>query len=227
MKMKQFKTVGLTALLIAAYPVTVHADSKTSAGDSVVNIKVVSGKGSISSGSGFFIDNNLVMTASHVIHKQGTEYIRLFSKDYSYANASVAYDDTKNDIAILKVDTDSNKTFSKTIIPFKFIETPKDGEKLTIIGWPTEEIKHDNKPGTVYLLKYESVYSVSTGELKQQGETLVMSNAIKSGYSGGPVLNQKGNVVGMAWAHRPDTGESLAIPMDKLVNDLRDYYLNK
>ena len=125
----------------------------------------------------------------------------------------------ENDIALLKVEAED--------LPALVLNTSGDlivGQNVYVIGNPLGELTYTLTDGIVSALDREIAVesNVSIGMFQ-------ISAAINSGNSGGPVFNDKGEVIGIASAKYADTGvEGLgfAIPIEdamEIVDDLIQY----
>jgi S1-C subfamily serine protease len=140
---------------------------------------------SASSGTGFFISKNGdLVTNYHVI--EGCKDIKVFYKSNAYIANTLAIDKI-NDLAILKIDQRVNQYY---------VVSDKDPELLQnviVAGFPlgknvSESIK-TSKGSITALAGYGDNYS----EFQTDA-------ALNSGNSGGPIMNDKGEVVGVAVA---------------------------
>ena len=157
----------------------------------------------IGQGSGFFIDNNgYFVTNYHVIEGAYTAKVKTITGKEYPVNGIVAKD-VEADIVKLSVDiTDGN------VIPLKLSSyVPTEGEDVVVIGNP---------------LGLES--SVSTGivsavrDIPAFGKILQITAPVSPGSSGSPVINTKGEVIGIATLIFTE-GQNLnfAIPSDKII----------
>ena len=135
------------------------------------------------SGTGFFIaDNGYVATNFHVIDGCRDLKVRYHSKDYM---AAVTIKDEKNDLAILKLN-DFNEAVPKISINTR----PQLGENLYVYGFPLSGILSDTGNFTT-----GSVTSLQG--IANDSSAIQLSAPIQPGNSGGAVLDDKGNVIGI------------------------------
>ncbi len=141
-------------------------------------------KQSLSQGSCFFISSDgVVVTNHHVVNdRQSFEIIDNNKKSYS---AIIEKLDPSNDLAILKVKTSNHEylNISKSKI--------KTGQEVFAVGYPVSNILGTNVKFT------DGVISSTTG-MKNMANMFQMTVPIQPGNSGGPVLNMKGEVVGIS-----------------------------
>ena len=143
--------------------------------------------------------------------------VAIYSGD-EYDAVIVGYDE-ENDVALLKIDATG-----LTPVTIGSIEGTKVGETVYAIGNPLGELTYTFTNGIVSALDREIV--TESGISINMFQTNV---AINAGNSGGPVINSRGEIVGIASAKYSDTGvEGLgfAIPIDdamKIANDIVTY----
>lgn len=141
------------------------------------------------SGTGFFIESNLIVTNKHVVERADNinVLIEIDGKSRS-VEAEILLINNRADIAILRInpaDANSNQPY--------FYISPKEleiGEKIYVLGYPTPEILG----GSIKLT--DGIVNSKSGFL---GDTSLyqISAAIQPGNSGSPLLNEKGEVKGI------------------------------
>lgn len=134
-------------------------------------------------GTGFLIDGKgLLVTNAHVVRNAKTVVVQ--NRKGENFNARVVFTDLAKDLVILKIEDDSFKSLVN--IPYGISKSATDlAEPIFTLGYPRNEIVY----GQGYL-------SAKTGF---NGDTLSCQIAIAAnpGNSGGPVLNQNGEVIGI------------------------------
>ena len=144
-------------------------------------------------GSGFFYKSNLIVTNYHVVQFQ--ESLSIVMYDGKRVNATVEGVDPGIDIAILKV---AGVTAPRTLV-FGDSSRLIPGQKMIVLGTP---LKYNNFVST-------GVFSATTRDLGQRADGLgqeigqygLTTASIQGGSSGGPVLDSRGSVVGVADAN--------------------------
>jgi S1-C subfamily serine protease len=136
-------------------------------------------------GSAFFVnDQGMALTNQHVVGNCASVYARLRSGEL--ATVSVLATDRENDLALLKVAT-SNKEFAQLRIGLPRI---RQGEQVIVYGYPL--------PGG---LASQGVFTTGTvsalAGLRDNTRELQISAPAQPGNSGGPLLDQSGNVIGV------------------------------
>ena len=166
--------------------------------ESVVQINVLRGESNGGMGSGFiYSEEGYVITNQHVV-KDSKKVIVTFLDGESYIG-DVIGSDQDLDIAVVKV-TPSNTYLQ----PIKIGDSSKlkVGEKIAAIGNPFG-LSGSMTSGIISqmgrLLPQESGYSIP--------DVIQTDAAINPGNSGGPLINMKGEVVGINTAIQSATGE--------------------
>lgn len=133
-------------------------------------------------GTGFAISSNgYLITSRHVIKDADSVYIENALGRYK---SKVVFIDNYLDYAILKITDSSFKSFGN--IPFAIKKSDLDlGEKIYTLGYPGEEIVFG-----------EGSLSSQSGYLGDSSSYQV-SIPVNPGNSGGPVLDERGNLIGM------------------------------
>lgn len=152
-------------------------------------------------GSGFIIEDELIATNVHVIEGSSSAYVLVNGQEKKYKIDGYLSIDKANDLVILKVSGLKQKSLT-----LNQGNIPEIGEKIYAIGNP----KGFN--GTFS----EGIISGIRNFDKNQ--VLQITAPISPGSSGGPVLNLKGEVVGVAFATYSE-GQNLnfAIPVEYLL----------
>ncbi|MBQ4370335.1 MAG: trypsin-like peptidase domain-containing protein [Oscillospiraceae bacterium] len=161
------------------------------------------------SGTGFIIsENGYVLTNYHVIEGASKVSVMLYNEE-EY-EAQIVGHEKENDIAVLKIDADN-----LTPVVLGSSAAMKVGETVYCIGNPLGELTYTMTSGIISALDRE----ISTDE-DESINMFQMDAAVNSGNSGGPVFNDKGEVIGIVTAKYASTGvEGLgfAIPVDDAV----------
>ena len=138
--------------------------------------------GEISFGSGFFVKPNLIATNYHVTEGAAKGTAKLVDEDRTYNIEGITATDKDNDLTLLKVTANDIK-------PLFLGDSDKVriGETVYVAGNPKG---------------LEGTFSdglISSRRDKDTKERLQMSAPISLGSSGGPVLNRKGEVIGVSF----------------------------
>lgn len=160
-------------------------------------------------GSGFFISTDIIVTNHHVVEGCQSAKYYLNGTNYAFQIEGFLAVDKKVDLVLLKV-------VSRNNIPIQFAtENDIVGQSIFVIGSPK------GLPGTIS-------DGIISGYRNFEGVNLMQMTApISSGSSGGPVLNVKGELIGISVSQLIE-GQNLnfAIPKNYLIELIKNkkYY---
>jgi len=173
-------------------------------------------KKEISSGSGFIVDSRgFIVTNKHVVADEEAEYTVLTNDEKKY-KASVIATDPVEDLAVLKIEADN-------LIPLKLGDSSKIeiGETVIAIGNALGEFKNTVSVGVVSGLYRTIEASDFSGNSQVLNDVIQTDAAINRGNSGGPLLNLKGEVIGINVAMVSGAQNiGFAIPINKIKSSL-------
>jgi len=171
---------------------------------------------STGTGSGFVIDpKGRVLTNFHVV--QGADTVRVTLFDGSAHPAKVVGVDASNDVALLQIDAPSDK-----LSPVVFGDSSRllVGQKIMAIGNPFG-LERTLTTGIVSSL--ERSLRAKNGRMIRG--IIQTDAAINPGNSGGPLLNTRGQVIGINTAIISPVGQSagvsFAVPINSITRILR------
>lgn len=140
------------------------------------------GPKAVSSGTGFVVSSNAILTNAHVI--QGCE--KVVVGIFGEARRTIA--DQANDLALVFVEEISLPP------PLPISQTaPGLGEQVLALGYPLRSLLADSLNATVGNIS-------SVAGIGNDVRFLQMTAAVQPGNSGGPLMNLKGDVVGVVSA---------------------------
>ena len=168
-------------------------------------------------GTGFFIDENTIITNNHVI--EGGTNLKVFSKnlDKDY-DAEVKWTDPAADIAVIQLkDWKKYKEDNPDVRYLKFDTTYEQGDPITVIGHPSG-----------------LMYAASRGIISIPGKRVVPNRPsyyigtdahLYEGNSGGPMIDADGEVIGVNDMMFVVNGGSygFAIPAKVVMKVLSDF----
>ncbi|WP_189644601.1 DegQ family serine endoprotease [Luteimonas gilva] len=168
------------------------------------------GRGGVSMGTGFIISaDGYVLTNHHVV--EGSDDVKVKLSDRREFTAKVVGSDQESDVALLKINASS----------LPFLRTGdskllKPGQWVVAIGSPFG-LDHSVTAGIVSAVQRANPYA------GQQYVPFIQTDvAINRGNSGGPLLNTRGEVVGINSQIFSNSGGymgvSFAIPIDTAMN---------
>lgn len=140
-------------------------------------------------GSGAIISDSRVLTSAHVV--SGARFIEIQKEnDPKKYIATVKYISHQADLAILEL---RDISFFIGTNPLKISEDIKTRDEVTVLGYPLGGNAISTTTGVVSRIEYRSYVWSSSYLLAIQ-----IDAAINSGNSGGPVINAKNELVGIA-----------------------------
>jgi S1-C subfamily serine protease len=160
-------------------------------------------------GSGFVLDKaGHILTNCHVIQEADSVRVKLF--DGSAHDARIIGADLANDVAVLKVQVPAEK-----LVPVKFGDSSKVmvGQKILALGNPFG-LERTLTSGIVSSL--DRSFRAKNGRMIKG--IIQTDAAINPGNSGGPLLNSRGEVIGMNTAIVSQVGQSAGISFAVPIN---------
>ncbi len=155
----------------------------------------------LGSGSGFFIGKGLIATNYHVVEKGIKKVYKQVGKDKWYNITDTVKIDKQRDLAILKVsDVDA------PALPLGNSNAVRIGQSVYAVGNPIGYLEGTFAPGFVSGIRG-----------KEPNRSIQITAPISPGSSGGPLLNDKGEVIGIvAGAITEGQNLNFAIPSNYL-----------
>ena len=148
----------------------------------------------IGAGSGFFVQPDKVVTNLHVVARPGPIFAKLSDDETIWMVESIAAYDIENDLVVLKIGGEG--------VPLSLgnSDNARKGEPIYAIGYPGGGA-YKLTEGTIRSSRYKDKWLQTTAD-------------ISKGNSGGPMLNGKGEVIGISTA--VDNSFSYAVPSNLL-----------
>jgi hypothetical protein len=161
----------------------------TTTGTSNNNSSLQINTSDVATGTGFlFSSSDYVITSYHVVHGAKSIKVRLINGDR--IDASVALKDTNNDIAVLKLS--QSPTSRQNIIVLGDSSSVKTGDRVFTYGFPLVDLLGDAEP------RYSEGFINSLSGISNDPRLFQVSIPIQPGNSGGPVFNEKSELIGIA-----------------------------
>jgi serine protease Do len=178
-------------------------------------------------GSGFILtQDGYILTNYHVIQyavEGGYKVSVMLYDGTAYTAEIVGYEKDDNDIAVLKIDAEGLSP-----VTLGDSDNMQVGETVYAVGNPLGELAYTMTKGMVSALDRDITSTDSETGLSSTVNMFQIDAAVNSGNSGGPVYNERGEVIGVVTAKYGNTGvEGLgfAIPISDAIgisNDLID-----
>ena len=161
--------------------------------DSTVRLISQAGK-PITLGSGFFMDKNKIATNIHVVAQPGPVFAKLSDEETILAVEGIAAYDVKNNLVILQLSGEG------TPLPIGDSDAVQSGDSVSVVGY--SDGKYKATAGTI-----DSIF--------KSDKWFWLKVATSNECSGGPVLNRKGEVIGITVSYGNQV-DNYAIPSDAL-----------
>jgi len=177
-------------------------------------------KRKISSGTGFVVSQDgYIVTNKHVVAYDDVEYTVLMNDEKKYS-AKVIARDPINDLAIVKIEANNLKTAE-----LGSSSDLKVGQKVIAIGNALGEFSNTVSTGVISGLS-RSIVASGGLETEQLIDVIQTDASINFGNSGGPLLNIKGQVIGINTAIAKGAQNiGFAIPVDEakyIIDNVRE-----
>lgn len=154
-------------------------------------VQVGTTKKEVGGGSGFFVSSNgLIVTNKHVVNIQNAEFKVVTNNNKTY-NAKVLMISDALDVALLDIDA-TNLPYLK----FGNSDTLQVGESVVAIGNALAQFSNTVSGGIISGLSRNITAGTNNGS-EQLDKVIQTDAAINPGNSGGPLINSKGEVIGV------------------------------
>lgn len=214
-----------------AFADTIEVNSTSDAINGVVWVKIPVSSTDYGWGTGFAIGDpdkpvEYIVTNWHVVtgdgkYEPGSKEIQVYfsNETNDYMVASIYKIDNVRDIAVLKLPEPTTKRTALVLCPSDDIRT---GESVAVIGYPgvSDEITYERKYDLTDVTVTSGVLSKKTTSMYHGNRSVYQTDAeINGGNSGGPLVNSKGQVVGInTFTLTTTTKLNYAICIDELIN---------
>ncbi len=171
----------------------------------------VTGSGFVATADGYIITNYHVIADAYL----GGYEISVILHDGESYPAEIIGVEEQNDIAVLKIEA-----AGLSPVTFGSSDSVQVGQYVFAIGNPLGELTYSMTDGMVSALDRAITTTDSKTGLATTNNMFQISAAVNEGNSGGPVYNDKGEVIGIVTAKYADSGvEGLgfAIPIDDVI----------
>jgi serine protease Do len=144
-------------------------------------------------GSGFVVTTDgIIVTNKHVVDTEGATFTVLTNDKKTYSVEKI-YKDPLNDLAILKINAENLKA-----IPLGDSEKLKLGQSVIAVGTPLGEFTNSVTTGIISGLgRGITAGSPFESSVEKLDNIIQTDAAISPGNSGGPLLNSRGEVIGV------------------------------
>lgn len=198
---------SLIAILLLLSPMCAIAQEINSLKSAVVKIRNTK-TGEVGAGFIITVDKNLIyiVTASHVVRSNENPEVYLYNRqqqDPLVAKLRYREDESQKGLALLTLRSTEPKTFSGiTSVNFGRTDQLEGGEPIRIIGFPNDT----------------PFWSVNSSTVSRVEGNYLIFGSVKGGNSGGPVILNNGQVIGMVTDTIESQGESSAAKAEIIVS---------
>jgi S1-C subfamily serine protease len=162
-------------------------------------------------GSGWAVEPNVVVTNAHVI--AGSDDTTVTTQDGAELDATPIYYGPRHDLALLRI--------GASLPPLPFSSRRRQGENGAVLGYP-ENGPYTLSPARIGETRV-TISEDSYGNGPVERTIVAMSGGIRSGNSGGPLVDSRGTVVGTVFAATTSGPRGgFAIPAEQVRDALRD-----
>jgi len=173
-------------------------------------------KKEIGGGTGFIVsEEGMILTNSHVVSDEEADYT-VFTNDGKNYPAKVLARDSFRDLAVIKIE--NQKSFP--LVKLGDSDKLQIGQTVIAIGNALGEFRNTVSVGVISGLG-RTVTASGGGIIETLEDVIQTDAAINRGNSGGPLLNLKGEVIGVNFA-MAEAAENIgfAIPVNKAKKDI-------
>ncbi|MEX2012789.1 MAG: trypsin-like peptidase domain-containing protein [Candidatus Levyibacteriota bacterium] len=176
-------------------------------------------------GTGFVVsDTGLIITNKHVVSDIGAKFQIITNKDKKY-NVLRIYRDPLNDIAILQIDVSQNAGEKLKPVTLGDSSTLQVGQFVIAIGTALGEFSSTVTTGVVSGLGRGIIAGDRFQGFAEQLDNVIQTDAaINPGNSGGPLLNSRGQVIGVTTAvARGGENIGFALPVNLIKDSIQNF----
>jgi serine protease Do len=175
-------------------------------------------KQEVGGGTGFIVSSNgLILTNDHVVSDTQAEYTVLTNDGKKYP-ADVLARDSVRDLAVIQIKSAGNASFPTLTLGDS--DNLQIGQTIIAIGNALGEFRNTVSVGVISGLG-RTITAGSGGSVETQEDVIQTDAAINPGNSGGPLLNLKGEVIGVNFAMAQGAENiGFAIPINHAKKDI-------
>lgn len=174
-------------------------------------------KTEVGGGTGFIVSSDgLVLTNKHVVADEEADYTVL-TNEGERIDAQVLARDPIQDIAVLKIDRNN-----LPIVKLGDSDKIQIGQTVIAIGNALGEFRNTVSTGVISGLKRSLIASTQSGATEELSEVIQTDAAINQGNSGGPLLNLRGEAIGINVAMAQGAENiGFSLPINQAKRDIR------
>ncbi|MCL2408122.1 MAG: trypsin-like peptidase domain-containing protein [Oscillospiraceae bacterium] len=183
--------------------------------DAVIIIRTYLGDGIRATGSGFFVDSSGIAVTNHHVLDGAISAIAILYDGREFDITGFYSYDIENDLAVIQVD---GRGLSFDYVTLGNSDATVVGEDVFAIGGPDWD-PITFTPGMISRIAYEHVpFGTDSGSVYHIAGMFQSTAAIYGGNSGGPLVNDRGQVIGVnAAGNRVRASVQFAVPINRVV----------
>ena len=176
-------------------------------------------KQEVGGGTGFIVSSDgLILTNKHVISDKEAEYTVFLNNGEKY-QAKILAQDPIDDIALIKIEANN-----LPVLTLGNSEGIKLGQTVIAIGNALGEFRNTISLGVISGLARSVTATDASGNIETIDNVIQTDAAINFGNSGGPLINLKGEVIGINTAIASGAENiGFAIPINRAKKDIESY----
>ena len=198
---------GMRAIMPVAWGASIQEIAQSLLTSTVILEMEKRGEGA--NGVGFIIGDNKIATNYHIIEGMSVGTVRLIGTKKKYEITSVFNQNIGYDLAIVSVASDDNKIAPAMAVGDS--DLVEAGDKVYALANP-QKVIGSFEEGSIERIVQGNTWRISGRIFK--GKTFVVTLPVKSGASGGAVLNDEGEIIGVVVAKFRDREGGLVIPIN-------------
>lgn len=173
-------------------------------------------------GTGFALNDGYVVTNNHVVEKAKSIKIYGLKGNFDIAYKGIVVGvDKANDLALLKIETDSSLFFGTVPYSIK-LSMAEVGEDIFVLGYPLTQLLGNEIKLTNGIISSRTGFDGDVNNYQ-------ISAPVQPGNSGGPVFDKNGNIIGIVVAgidNKVAQNANYAIKTSCLSNLVESYVSN-
>ncbi len=187
--------------------------------DFLNSVVIVKGKNALSTSTGtgvIFSEDGYIVTNYHVIEDMKAVTVQLYGEERANTAEVIGFHE-EDDVAVLKISRSGLRAAT-----FANSEDVRYGEKVYAIGMPEGvEFSWSVTQGIVSSPLRQLMIYDDTGTLEKKMNVVQTDASVNHGNSGGPLINVRGEVVGIVTLKRSDSaGMGFALPSSGVLIDV-------
>lgn len=164
-------------------------------------------------GSGFLVDGTTIVTNRHVV--EGAEELEVETSEGVDLTVAVADQGLLADLAVVRLATSVDEALGEDA-PHAALApaNPEEGDDIRAVGYP--------EGGALTITEGEVETFIADPQLGNLSKVIRSDVEVHPGNSGGPAIDEQGQVIGVVYALESASGKALIVPVDTVRRLLDD-----